>query len=385
MTVTIASLFAVRTRAQLLALGLEIAEDIGLNVTSWQTGDPTRSTYVFLSGVFETLEEIAVDFIKGGFIGEASGDNLTLAAREERNVERVEATYAGCTLTLTNASGGNYPLEAGDVIAKSTTSGATYTSTSGGTLAPLGTLTIDVVADVAGSGSNAAIGEIDDLVTTLLGVTCSNADAATGLDEESDESLVQRCDDKLASLSPNGPRDAYDYVARNSDLTGIDTITRSRTVHDSDTGDVTVYIATAAGTASGPEVTAVEAAEVEWAAPLCITPTVVSASAVAVPVTYEVWLYDSVNKTEAEVEEAIEAALTAFFAARPIGGDIKAPAATGKLWVAMIRKTIASVFAASDTIDVVVTAPAGDTALAISEVATLGAITSTDVHFEAEV
>lgn len=384
MTISVASLFAVRTRAQLLALALEVAEDIGLPVTSWQTGDPTRSNYVYLAGALETLETIAVDFIKGGFIGEATGDQLTLAAKQERNVDRVEATYASTTLTLTNASGANYPLEPGDVIAKSTTSDKTYTSTSGGTLAPLGSLTIDIVADEAGAASSAAIGEIDDLVTTLLGVTCSNPVAAVGLDEETDESVRERCDDKLAAFSAAGPRDVYNYVARTPELTGIDTITRARTIHDSDTGEVTVYIADADGAVSGGDVTAVQAAVVEWAAPLCITPTVVSASAVSVPVTYELWIYESVNKTEAEITEAIDDALDLLFASRPIGGDIKAPATTGKLWAALIRGTIRNVFP-TETIDVVVTAPAGDTALAIDEVATKGTVTVTDVHFEAPV
>lgn len=386
MTISVASLFAVRTRAQLLALALEIAEDIGLPVTSWQTGDPTRSDYVYLSGALETLETASVAFIKGGYKDEAEGDELTLLAKQQFNVDRVEATYASTSIVLTNASAWNYPLEAGDIIAKSTTSDATYTSTSGGTLAPFGTLTIDVVADVAGAGSSAAIGEIDDLVTTLLGVTCTNPAAAVGLDEETNESVRERCDDKLASFSPNGPRDVYDYVARNHDLTGEDTVTRSRTTHDHDFGRVTNYIADADGAVSGGALTAVQDAHITWAAPLCITPTAVSASAVAVPVTYEIWLYESVNKTEAEVTSAIDAALVAFFAARPIGGDIKAPATTGKLWVAMVRKTIAATFAAADVIDVVVTAPAGDTALAINEVATFsGTATVTAVHFEESV
>lgn len=383
MAITLTALLTSRGRAQLLADGLEIAESLTLPVTSWLTGDPTRALFVFLAGILgEALEPMATDMIKAGFKDHAEEDGLTILAKQQFNVDRVEATYASTEIVLTNGSGANYPLEAGDVIVKSTTSDATYTSTSGGTLAPLGTLTIDVVADVAGSDSSAAIGEIDDLVTTLLGVTCTNPAAAVGLDEETDESVVERCDDKLASFSPNGPRDVYDYVARTSDLTGIETITRSRSTHDSDYGQVTLYVADADGAVSGGDLTAVQDAIVEWGAPLCITPTAVSASALAVPITYELWLYESVNQTEAEVEEAVNDALTALFAARPIGGDIKAPAVTGSINVALIRGTIRNVYP-NHTIDVVVTVPAADTALTIGQVATFsGTATVTDIHFE---
>src|SRR5262249_39771218 len=156
-----------------------------------------------------------------------------------------------------NTTGGNLPAKVGVVN---------------------GTLTITVIADEAGSGSSAGAGEIDTLVTTSLGVTCSNATAAVGTDEQDESVTRQQCPDKLGSLSPNGPVDAYRYVARNSALTGSTAITRVRAYPDSDTGDVLVYLAGPSGAISSADRALAETAIADWATPLCITPTVSSAT-----------------------------------------------------------------------------------------------------------
>lgn len=78
----------------------------------------------------------------------------------------------------------------------------------------------------------------------------------------------------------------------------------------------------------------------------------------------------------AEIEDAVEAALETLFAARPIGGDVIAPATTGKIYRSLIESTIRGVYP-SDAFRVSVSAPAGDTALAANEVAALGVVTPT--------
>ena len=77
----------------------------------------------------------------------------------------------------------------------------------------------------------------------------------------------------------------------------------------------------------------------------------------------------------------MSAALLAAFAARPIGGDIISPATTGKIYADKLRAVIESVYE-DDTFRVTMSAPSGDTALAVSEVGTLGTVTAT-VTFEA--
>jgi len=260
-------------------------------------------------------------------------------------------------------------------------------ATQGGAALPLTTngtgtygskLEVEVVADEAGSDSGASIGEIDTMVTTLLGVTVSNTTAAVGTDDESNESIVEGARDKLGSLSPNGPADAYDYVAKESSLTLTTNVTRSRTIADSATGDVTVYLAGPSGAVAGADVTLVETAITTYAAPLTITPTVTSAANLAVPITYELWIYESVGLDQDAVETAVEAALDTMFESRPIGGDVVS--GTGKLYHSLIESTIRATYP-DDIFNVAVTVPAGDTTLTINQVATKGTITVTAVNF----
>lgn len=374
---TLTSMLVTRAKATLYAAGLAVADGLGLTTTSWSAGDPTRSLYHFVAEGLETLEVMVAGFVSSGFLDHAAGDWLTILAKQFYNVDRVEATYAAVTVTLTNAGGGVFTIAAGDVRVKQSVDGQTYTNTTGGTLAALGTLDLDFIADEAGSdGGSAFAGDIDTMVTAMLGVTCSNALAALGLDAEEDAPLRDRCRAKLGMLSPNGPADAYNYVVRSSDLTGDTTITRSRTVADDTTGEVTVYVAGAAGAVLSGAVTLAQSAVETWATPLTVTPTVVAATEVIIPVTYSVWIYSSVGATNGEITSAIEAALLAMFAARPIGGDIISPATTGKMYQSLIASTIKEAYPAH-VFRVTVSAPAGDASLAVNEVATLGTVTYT--------
>lgn len=379
MALSLFDLLIKKTKAEIYARGLEIAEAIGLPVSSWQPGDPTRSLFHLESDMLATLEEVVVGYVASGFLDYATGSWLKILAKQVFNVDVPAATKATTDVTLTNAGGGDYPgIVAGDLTFRSSVNGKTYTNTTGGNLGPLGTLTVTVVADEAGSASSAGVGEIDELVTTMLGVTCSNAAVAVGTDEQDEDTTRQQCRDKLGSLSPNGPKDAYRWCARNPDLTGTNAVTRVRVFSDSDTGDVTIYLAGAAGGVTEPVLSAVEAAIVENVTPLCITPTVLAANEVDVPVTYELWVYKGVNKTAGEVEADVAAALEALFASREIGGDIIPPATTGKLYKSLIESTIRGVYP-DLAFRVSVTAPAADVSLTNSQVATLGTVTPT-VH-----
>lgn len=377
MAVSLLTLLVQETKAQIYATAIRVAEVVGVPVSSWQPGDPTRSLFHLEAEILATLEEVVVSFIQSGFLDYATGPWLKILAEQVYGVTVPDATYAETDVVLTNGGGGLYEIEAGDLTFKSSLTGKTYRNTTGGTLAsgPATTLTVTVVADEAGSASSAGATEIDTMVTGLLGVTCSNPTAAVGDDEQEEATTRQQCRDKLGSLSPNGPAEAYSYVSRNAELTGVSGVTRVRTYPDSDTGQVQVYLATASGGVSEPTRAAVEEAIATYATPLCITPTVTAATGVAVAVTYELWVYTSVNKTQAEIEAEIETALEELFAEHPIGGDIIPPATTGKLYKSLIESTIRGVF--PEAFRVSVSAPSGDTSLANGEVATLGTVTPT--------
>lgn len=365
---------------------LDVAAALGLNVTTWAAGDPTRSLYFHQSEILALQEEINSEFIRAGFLDTAGGtDNawLILRAKQSYNVDAVEATFATCTVTLTNTGGGDFTIDARDLTFKNSATDKTYHNTSGGHLTPGPgtTLTLDVEADEAGSDSSAGPNEIDELVTTLLGVTVTSSTAAVGIDAEEAEAIRDRCRLKLGALSPNGPRDAYDFVARTPELAGTSAVTRTRSVRLDARGNVRTYLAGPSGAVATADADLVEEAINRWAAPLGITATAQSATNVPINFTYEVWLYESVTKTTAEVQAAIELALITMLRLRPVGGDV-VPPTTGKLYRSMIDSVIRTVFP-DHTFRVSVTAPVGDTSLGISEVPTFGSATGT-INFVAD-
>jgi len=379
--ITLGQLLVKQTKAALLQVGLDVAAALGLPVSSWQPGDPTRTTYHYLAEILETLEVMLADFCAAGFLDYAAGDWLILLAKQVFNVDAIPATFATCTVLLSNAGGGVYDFEPGDITFRNSSTDRTYRNTTGGHLGASGTLLLEAIADEAGSDSSAAVGEIDELVTTLLGVTCANTTAAVGQDAESPESIRSRCRAKLGALSPNGPRDAYAYVAREPSLTGTTNITRVRVFPDSDTGDVAVYVAGPAGPVSTADLAAATAAILRWATPLTITPLVANAVAVPVPLTYTLWIYRAVNRSDAEVKTAIADAFARMLATQPIGGDVVPPATTGALYRTLVESTVRGVYPA-DAFRVAVVAPAVDVALANNQVAVAGAVTGTIVFVD---
>lgn len=388
--VSLATLLVQETKAAIYAKGLAVATTLSLPVTSWSVGDPTRSLYHFVSEILSTLEGVAVGYIASGFLdfavaaAEADDSNrpwLILLAEQVYGYDTTEATYATTTITLTNNAGGFYPdILSGDLTFRSSATGKTYHNTSSGTLnsGPATTLVLDIVADEPGSASSAGAGEIDEMVTTLLEVTCSNATAATGLDAESPASVATGCRAKLGALSPNGPRSAYEYVATRPALTGTTNVTRARSIGDSATGDVTLLLAGPSGGVAGADVTLVQTAIERWATPLCITPTASTAVNHVIAPTYELWLYDTVGKEDAEIKALVEASLQSIMLARPISGDIIPPAA-GAVYHSLLESAIASPFP-GEVFRVALTSPAGDTAIAWNEVPVLGTVTPTAVH-----
>jgi hypothetical protein len=315
MNISVLSLFVVETAARLLSSGLEVAAALGLPVTSWRAGDPTRAAFKFLAEALAERENVTSEYIKAGFLSTATGAWLTVLASEVYGVDRVESTYATPTVTLRNDGGGYYDIDAGDITLSASSSGKTYRSTSGGVLSPGATLVVDLTADEPGSDSTVSANEIDELVTSMLGVVIVSSTAAIGLDEESDESLKDRCSDTLGALSPNGPADAYESVARNPLLTGVTDITRATSTSDATDGTVTIYIASPSGPCAGASVTAAQNAVERWATPLCVTPTVVNATAFPVNMTVMV----SGNDIPPTFEDDIESALVKLFGESPIG------------------------------------------------------------------
>ena len=228
MTVSVFTLFVADTAARILTSGLEIAQALGLPVTSWRTDDPARALLKAVSEALGAREEIAAFFARSGFLSWAEGDWLTLLADELYGVERIAATQATSSVTLSNAGGGWYDLEPGDLRVRSSTSGVTYTSTEALSLHGVGaTQTITVAADVDGSDGSAAANEIDPS-KRCSGVSVTASTAASN-DQQSDESAREQCRATLGACAPDRPTHEYVCGIRPDRLDGDHPRTRTTT------------------------------------------------------------------------------------------------------------------------------------------------------------
>lgn len=372
------------TRAQATQSIYDVLATVGVNTTTWKPGAVARTIIAACAIMVYALSTLIALVARGGFLELASGPWLDFVGHYVYGEDRILETFAAGELTLVNASGSTYTLDPDDLVVGNPDTGKTYRNSEAFTLAAGDTITIAIVAIEAGSASTSTPGTIVELETTLLGVTCTNELALVGLDDESDPVYRSRCRAKLGSLSPFGPWDAYTYAAKNalrSDGTPV-AVTRVRPRKDG-YGNLTCIVASASGEVTGDaddvdtDLGAVNDAIQRRAAPLAVTADTESAVAVSVPVTYEVWAYNTAGLTTAQWQAAISAQLVAFFPTRPIGGDVIDPDA-GKIFVEAIRRAIGST--RSEIFKVAVTAPASDVTLASNEVAVLGTVTSTAIN-----
>lgn len=359
----------------------------GVTTTAWQSGSTARTIIAGLAIVLAAFSRLQSLIAKSGFLAYAERDWLTLVARLVYGVERDVGTFAAGFITLTNSAGGSFSGDAGDLVfAMSAGAKKTYRSTAAYTLGSMGTTTVAIEALEIGASSTAIAGDIDTMVTTLSGVTCSNAVALVGMDPETDAALRLRCAEKLGSLSPNGPRDAYGYLARSATKAdGITPIgvTRVLTVADG-VGGVDVYAATASGGLTGTvgdlatDLGCVDEAIQTQCVPLTITARVHSATPLSVPITYELWLRDGSGLTDPLVQDAVDAALLSFVTEQPIGGVVVPPAA-GKIYVSALEVVIGGAVP-GEIVKVIVTVPAADVVVAVTECPMLGTVMCSGVH-----
>lgn len=295
-TFSVTALLTVTGAAKFLKRGLELAGLAKLPVTSWRTGDPTLSDYTFIADVLgNTIEPIVIDNAKSAFLSTAEGDWKKLNAQENFGVDVPEATYAQPTITLKNNGVNYYPFASGDLTVRASAINKTYRNAGEGydpvTLAPAqldpgATVKFDLIADEAGSGSSVGTDEVDRIVTvsdTDVVILGSESGAAT--DAPDDPAIELLCEDSLGPLSPNGPAEAYAFIARTAKFTGTTEITRSAASLESDFGDVTIAVASPSGPVTPSSVALAQTAVEKWANPICAIPQVVSSAARAINVT----------------------------------------------------------------------------------------------------
>lgn len=370
MTINILNLFTADIATKIYNAGLAVATALGLPVSSWRSGDPTRSLYAYLADVIAAKEEKGVQFAKSGFMSTAEGDWATLHALEVYGVTRGAASYATPTITLRNGGGGVFSdLGDGGLSVRCTATNKTYHSTNDpGVLSPGATLTFELIADEPGAASSVGEDEIDAFLSPgelgTFGVVIEGSTSAAATDEQSLTELRDQCGDTLGALSPNGPPDAYEYVCKNSELTGVTEINRATAVGDDDTGLVTIYVASASGAVSSGSVAAAQEAVLLWATPLCVNPTVASAAELSINISAQV----SGPDIPAGFEDAVSGAIGALFLSLPIGGYVY----RSRL-IAVIHAAVPQ----AESVNLV--APALDTVLTADQVPVVGTVSVTEV------
>lgn len=356
----------------------------GVSTTTWKPGAVVRAIITGVAVVVASASRLQAAIARGGFLELAEGEWLTLVARYVYDVERDQGSFATGNVTLTNAGGGLYLGDPGDLVVRST-AGKLYRSTEAFTLNPLGSATVAVRAVELGSDSTAAATTINALETPLLGVSVSNPTALVGTDEETDEQLRLRCRERTGVLSPNGPRDAYAFVARSTrraDGTSIG-VTRVLTVPDG-AGTVDVYVARTQGDVSGTagdittDLGRIADAIHRQAEPLGVTPVVQSATPLPIDVTYTLWVRDTSGLTDAEIRSRVLGRLITFMSSQPIGGEAIV-AGPGFVFVDALE-TIIGATMEPWLIDVQVTIPAANVAIYVPEAPVLGTVAGTVVQ-----
>lgn len=340
---TLQQLLTEQTEDEVLASMITTLSQLGFQATAWQ---PTSWQIIFLrlfASVWSTFTTTLTQIAAGGFTTLAQSGWLTLLARYIYDTERVAAqSTVGQILLTSSAAAPVHTFGAGDLIVSDEPDGTeganTYTCTEGGTLNPGSTLSVEFVADVAGSAANIPAATTLYLWTPLVGVTATNPaltaeDSTTwittvGEDEESDARLASRCIGRWSRLSYGNTEGAY----RGWALEALPQLTRVAVLAAEGDGSVEIIGATSLGGLTGDqedEITDYIYGVLDGIGrrPINDIVTVASATVVTSPaLTVTAYVQPS---EAAATPNRIKTALASYFGSLPIGGTKLVVAGTG--------------------------------------------------------
>jgi hypothetical protein len=304
----------------------------GTRADLWPVGDAVGSVLTDVSDFIAGQSSNVLDAISAGWLPTATGGWLDWIAFYFYGITRTPATFASGSLTLTNFGGRVFAYAPGEATFQDAITLQTYTNVDPIALAagPGTTQTLAIVAVNRGTVGNAAPGEISILVTTMLGVTASNAAPVLGVDAQGDDDLRQECWNSLGARSVRGPRTAYAFAIQQATnpISGTPVnINRSKLSESSHTGQVVLFVASPSGAPDPDDVTGVNNAIEQIVRPGGVSgPGGVIAYA-AQAVSYggaggqlTVYMPPRPGLTQATVQAAVGAALSLFFENYPIGG-----------------------------------------------------------------
>jgi uncharacterized phage protein gp47/JayE len=369
--ISLADLLATPTEDEILAELLDFLDSLGFAGSSWQVGSWQRHLVQLVAHVYSDLAVTVSDIAALGFVQLSSGNAATLIASELYGVDRVAALPTQGEIVLTSTAGAPpHVIAVGQLqVADAATAPArTYRNTSGGVLAPGGTLTLAWEAETAGTAGNIATGAMLYLWTPLVGVTATNpAIGATstwitryGTDEESDALLTARAIGQWTLLAYSVTEGAYAVWA----LEAGSSVTRVRVRGDNPLGpgSVDVILAGPGGTVSAGVVTTVtdyiNGTDGIGRRPLNDVPSV--RAAVVLGQAFDGTVTVSASAQSVTTIAAIQAAISAYLSGVPIGGTVIPPGAPGVAGVLVRAEVIAAVMALEGVLNFSLTAPAAD-------------------------
>jgi hypothetical protein len=392
--VSIADLIEPETPEDALQKELTACIEFGLQTTAWEpvsfvpailnvnaqlAADNSQDVANLAQGAYASLAAQMVD---------GNGNPITtwmqLRATDQYNITPQPATYASGPVPYTNTSSTSYPYSPNNPLrAQNPATGATYASTATGSLAP-GSSTVNLQADAPGAASTSAAGVTLTLITPFNGVSLGVlATSLVGTNQESNQALLLRGQNKLATLAPiqstdipgpvaGGATGAFQYVAKSipqaSSSSGVipftvtSTITGCVSFVNPSSGVTTVVIRNSAGAPSTPDIAAVQNAMYQYCVFDGLQIEVVGVNNISVLVTGTIYI--SRNSPVSAVNANINAldALANYFASIPIGG-----VSTSGANILPIDKVIATVIGANaGTTDFAITSPAASVSLGMT-------------------
>lgn len=248
---------------------------------------------------------IALDQTLGyAFLNEDMPSDLLTLAASDFGVDRKPAVVAKGEVTLNGPQGQLVPkstqVRTDDGIYFQTINDVTLTS---------GTAKTIVEAIVGGTDGNVDIGEINTVVGDLAGVlTVINESAYdTGVDEESDESLLQRVYDKVRKPATSGNVYHYEQWAR--EVSGVG----AARVYPIWNGPGTVKVVLLGDDKRAPSQPVINATitHIEDERPVGVSVTVVGATEVAINITADLTLASGavIDDVKADIEKGVHAYL----------------------------------------------------------------------------
>lgn len=354
------------TRKEVEETVYAILERLDVPTTGWKPGAVVRAVITAFSAVVAALTVLLAALARSAFLDTAEGPWLTLVAKWVFGVDRIRATYATGEVTLTNTGGGLYILEAEDLIFRAPSTDKTYVNTEAVTIQPMQSVTVKIRAQEVGSESNAPPGAITELVTTLNGVTCSNAASIVGFDEESDEALRERCRERPSALSPFGPVAAYRYWAKSAEKDGVNLgVTRVKVTRLSDRGEVGVWVARPTGGLPSEDLAYLEKFLEEMVVPLGVTMYLNNATTKDIGIACQLWVRSS--RDDNAIRAAVSQRIDALFRGVDIGGETLEEDGQGYVFRDAIIEAIRGALP-GEIVRVVVSSPAADVELAEDEI-----------------